>query len=338
MPVISAIVPVYNSEKYLDKCLSSLKNQSLEDIEVICVDDGSIDSSLDVINRYVSEDSRFKLIKSGHFGAGDARNKGLASAMGEYIVFVDSDDWLREDALSKIYNTFREYPVEVVQFDYVVQNDFFDNSRIKSLVKPFKKKYNYNFIKNPIFSWLDVKGASLKDITLYSWNKAYKKELLDGNNITFAPSKCSCEHIFVQKATILASKIFYLNYPLYYHRIRENSSTMLKSDDNFDIFENIKLTYSFLEEKRLLKDLEEEFSQYKIVALAWHYGMILPQSQEKYVFEASKILSNKEYRDFMKLISKSKTFFENIFSLKNRTEDGSKHKILTVMGMQFKLN
>ena len=216
MPVISVIVPAYNVEDYIEESLNSIRNQTLEDFEVICVDDGSIDSSVEIINKFVKEDSRFKLIKGGHFGIGNARNKALDAAMGEFVVFVDADDYLINDALSKIYHTFKEYPVDVVQFDYILKSDFFGNSRVKSIVKPFKKKYKYDLIKNPIFNWRSVKKACLKDITLYAWNKAYKKELIDANNIRFAPSSYSEDHIFTQKSVICASNIYYLNTPLYF--------------------------------------------------------------------------------------------------------------------------
>ena len=98
------------------------------------------------------------------------------------------------------------------------------------------------------------------------------------------------------------------------------------------------MIYDFLKEKKLTDELEEEFSQYKVVALAWHYSAVLNQSQDRFKLEASKILSNKEYKKFIKLITKKKTLLENIFSVKNKTEDGVKRKILTILGIQFEIN
>ena len=93
-PTVSIIIPIYNKEKYLNNCISSIKNQSLKDIEVICVDDGSTDNSLSTLKSYTSDDSRFKIIKQENRGPGLARNVGLENATGEYVLFLDADDWI----------------------------------------------------------------------------------------------------------------------------------------------------------------------------------------------------------------------------------------------------
>ena len=100
MPKISVIVPVYNVEKYLKECLDSIINQTFKDIEIICVNNGSTDSSCEILNEYAKNDNRIKIINSENIGVGNARNLGLQAVTGEYISFVDSDDFLNTDTYS----------------------------------------------------------------------------------------------------------------------------------------------------------------------------------------------------------------------------------------------
>ena len=104
MPQISVVLPVYNVEEYLRQCLDSLANQTFEDFEVICVNDGSGDSSLSILEEYASEDERFKIISQENKGLSGARNTGMDYIKGKYTIFVDSDDWLELNALEKLYN------------------------------------------------------------------------------------------------------------------------------------------------------------------------------------------------------------------------------------------
>ena len=119
MVKVSVIVPVYNNEEYLDKCLSSLTEQSLDDIEIICVNDGSSDSSLDILNRYEQKDNRIVVLSQENQGAGASRNNGIDIANGEYISFVDADDWLEENALKKLYENAVRNNSDVVLFNSV---------------------------------------------------------------------------------------------------------------------------------------------------------------------------------------------------------------------------
>ena len=104
-PKISIVIPVYNTAKYLKKCLDSLKFQTYENLEIICVDDGSTDGSLSVLQEYANSDSRFLVYTQEHLGTSSARNIGISVASGEYISFVDSDDWI----LLTLYQTFVDY-------------------------------------------------------------------------------------------------------------------------------------------------------------------------------------------------------------------------------------
>ena len=123
MPKISVIIPVYNQERFLSKCLDSVLNQDLEDIEIICVDDGSTDSTYSILQSYASKDARVKILRQENKFAGSARNLGLSVASGEYIHFLDSDDYLFPNIYKKIYHTLKENNLEMVKFRAKVLDD-----------------------------------------------------------------------------------------------------------------------------------------------------------------------------------------------------------------------
>lgn len=110
---VSVIIPVFNTEKYINKCLSSLVNQTLDDIEIICVNDGSADNSLEIIEKIANNDARIKIINQEHKKQGAARNAGLKIAEGEYIGFVDSDDWIDLNYYEMLYNTAKKYDADI---------------------------------------------------------------------------------------------------------------------------------------------------------------------------------------------------------------------------------
>ena len=116
---VSVIVPVYNVEKYLKDCLNSVINQTLEDIEIICVNDGSTDNSLAILEDYAKKDSRIKIINQKNKGLSGARNTGMKHVQGEYILFLDSDDWLKEDALSELYWSHLDDNLDMLFFQTV---------------------------------------------------------------------------------------------------------------------------------------------------------------------------------------------------------------------------
>ena len=113
MPKISVIIPVYNVERFLKKCLESVINQTLSDLEIICINDGSTDKSLSILNSFAQKDNRIIVINQDNQGQSCARNAGLSIATGKYIGFVDSDDWIDLDFYEKLYNTAKKYNADI---------------------------------------------------------------------------------------------------------------------------------------------------------------------------------------------------------------------------------
>ena len=113
MELVSIIVPVYNCAQFLNRCMDSLVNQTLKDIEIICINDGSTDNSPEILQEYAAKDSRIKIINKENGGLSSARNRGLAAAQGEYLGFVDSDDWVDLDFFEKLYNAAKKYDTDI---------------------------------------------------------------------------------------------------------------------------------------------------------------------------------------------------------------------------------
>lgn len=219
--MISVIIPIYNVEKYLRQCLESVINQNYKEYEVILVNDGSTDSSKNIAIEFCKKYSNIKFIDKANGGLSSARNAGLEVANGEYIVFIDSDDYIRSDYLEKLYQS-------------ISQND--SDISICNLVKVYEKKgeeeegnLDVNCIK--CYSNVDVLKMIFEGkIFCYAWDKIYKKSLFIENNIRY-PEGRLYEDIFTTIRLISYSrKIKFVNEPLYFYRIRKGNITSIKSD------------------------------------------------------------------------------------------------------------
>ena len=214
---VSVIIPVYNTYKYLGKCLDSLLGQTLQEIEIIVVDDESSDIIEEVISKY---NEKIVYIKNPHRGIGYTRNTGVKKASGEYIAFVDSDDYIEIDMYEKYYN----YAVNN-DCDLVVGNYFQEN---KDSVTEIKVPYfNNNSIKND--------PSILTKIDYGPCNKMYKRELITKNKIKFEESLKYEDMPFVSSALFYAKNIGHINKAYYHYVVRRGSETTSFKSTNLDI-------------------------------------------------------------------------------------------------------
>ena len=145
-PKISIIVPVYNVEIYLRECFDSIVNQTFKDFEVICINDGSTDNSLEILNEYAARDERFVVLSQENQGQGVARNKGVELARGEYIQFIDPDDWIELNMLETLYVFAKDHHSQVVKFNYTDYNDYSGKYKQQDFVKQIQEEYNFKSI------------------------------------------------------------------------------------------------------------------------------------------------------------------------------------------------
>ena len=244
-PKISVIMPSLNVGDYMEQCLSSVLNQSLKEIEVICVDAGSTDQTLDIIKKFQKNDKRIKILNSDKKSYGHQVNMGLKEARGIYISIVETDDYIDEDMLKDLYGSSQDNTVDIIKGNFYHLNDYDD----KIDLVPDKSKSNLT--PNVIFT--------LKEKPLFIeghpsiWAGIYLKEFLDKNNITFleVPKGGWVDNPFFYETALKAKKIIYLDKPVYsYRETNPNSSTNNFNDDTLPM-KRILDIYDILEENKV---------------------------------------------------------------------------------------
>ena len=198
---VSVVIPIYNVSKYLPKCLDSLVNQTLKNIEIICVNDSSPDNSLQVLEEYASKDQRIKIINQPNAGPGIARNNGILAAKGKYVGFIDPDDWVDLDMFEKMYNTAEINQADLVECGVITHDE--RNGKTK-------KKLNLYPITNISFNWNEYSDYVFHGITA-AWNKLCRLDVLKREQIAFADARCAEDQIFAVNMRLSACKIVYLN-------------------------------------------------------------------------------------------------------------------------------
>lgn len=334
----SIIIPVYNVEKYLHKCLDSILSQTFGDFEVICVNDGSTDNSLKILKEYAAKDFRFKVISQENQGQGVARNNAIDKSCGEYLLFVDPDDFIETNTLEILYNKFLQTGVDVIQFDYTICYENGKNKRTMQLKDKLKKDYNYIIKDNEIFNWHDLEKRKHKGVNFFVWNKAYRADFIKKNNIKFAPVKFGEDQIFTISVYVLTNRILYINKTFYYYRTRRGSSVNRASDGNFCVFENINLVKNFLISKNLYENMNIIFRDYVVKVLSIHYQYIPSQSIDKYLMQCAEVLNQEDFKRFKNNINGKFSLRQKLFSLKNKKVNGEKKKYLTILGFRIQIN
>ena len=224
---VSVIVPVYNAEKYLNKCVDSILNQSLKDIEVILVDDGSTDGSLEVLRNYEKQDRRVKVLTQQNRFAGVARNNGLNVADGEYVIFWDSDDYFAENALESLYNEAIRCSADICVGEAV---------KMDANTGEVNKKIRYIHMKKVP----EKRPFSVKDIPQYifnfsnnfPWNKLYRKNFITLNDLKFKESRRANDTFFVMAAFVLAEKISIIQDVIVYYQFKNDDSLSVNANNN----------------------------------------------------------------------------------------------------------
>ena len=213
----SIIVPIFNCQKYLTKCINSLRNQTYKNLEIICIDDGSTDNSKQIIEEFSKQDKRIKLITQQNQGVSVARNNGIKIATGEYIMFVDADDWLDFNTCEILYHILQnQNEIDIIWF----QTRVWENPH-------FSKYQKTPLLKNKFYRFSDKIFETYKSFTFLSaCDKSYKTSFLKQNNILFTHGiKCFEDGIFVTKVFLSNPQIYMLNIHLYNYLMNHNSVT-----------------------------------------------------------------------------------------------------------------
>ena len=238
MPKISIIVPVYNVEKYIDKCLKSLVNQTLKDIEIIIVNDGSLDRSEEIIEKYVKDNpTKIKYYEKKNGGLSSARNYGLEYATGEYITFLDSDDYVETNMYEEMYNLAKEENADMVECDFIWEWEYGK--------KIFDTRREY-----------ETKEEIMRKPRVVAWNKIYKRENI--NKIRFPEGLIYEDMEFFYKLLPNLNKISYINKYFVHYTQREDSITNKQTEKVEDIFKILDNIFNYYIDQNLYNKYEKE--------------------------------------------------------------------------------
>ena len=225
-PAISIIVPVYNVEKYLSQCLDSLVNQTMNDIEIICINDGSKDESLSILQYYSQKDSRFKIIDKLNEGVSIARNVGLLHALGDYVMFVDSDDWLDLETCEVAYKTAKEHNADCVYFSYTkvfeghkIENHLFAERKVVLCGDTFISGF-YRRLIGPM--GIELASPQNIDSLVSPCMQLFKRDLIGKSKFINIKEIGTAEDLLFQLEIYKnCNKLVYLDKPYYFYRRTE---------------------------------------------------------------------------------------------------------------------
>lgn len=268
MSKISIIIPIYNSSKYLNKCLDSIKNQTLEDIEIILVNDNSNDNSLDILNQYKKADNRFKIIDlHTNKGPGYARNIGIKEATGKYIGFVDSDDYISKDMYKELFFCAEYNNVEIAKCNSISLYHGIDYKKFKR-VMPAKESEIIKPKSRPSY---------INEINVECWNKIYKSDFL--KNFTFSEDTKYEDYVLGINTIGSANRIYSLNKPMYFYNLRFDSMAHNEYRNLdiglLDIFECNKRIKKYYLEHGLLEIFDHNLNSLFIIHSMYHCGNLI---------------------------------------------------------------
>ena len=280
-PEISVIVPVYNVEKYLCNCLDTILAQTFANTEIICVNDGSTDSSRKILEEYKNKDSRIKIVDKENGGLSSARNAGLKVAKGKFISFIDSDDWIDKTMLEKLYNSMTALNTDIA----ICAVHQYDESR--QIIDDSNPYYTLGFFDetfdNRAFSYKDTKPF-LMDVCVMAWNKLYRRSLLDECNAQFPDGLIFEDGPFFFSIFFKTTRVSIVRNFLYYYRINRKGSIVQKAGSQFlDIIDVAELMYNSLKQISDYDDVKYIFFRKKVEDFVYRFEHLNPKYKKAFM-------------------------------------------------------
>lgn len=299
---VSVIIPVYNAEMYLRQCIDSLRNQTLEEIELICVNDSSTDGSLKILKEYAQVDNRIRVFTQKNAGAGAARNRGMREAKGKYLSFLDADDFFEADMLEKEYvlaerdnadfvvcksDQYHTESNQHIQTDWVV--------REKAL--PPYRPFSYRQMTDNIF----------KVFVGWAWDKLYLRSFIESYDLKFQEQRTSNDLLFVFSALVMARRIDVIP-EILAHQRRDAKDSLSKTRENswWCFYDALIALKDFLIQKDEFWELEKDYVNYALHFTLWNYNTLSESTKP-----LLKQKLEQEWFDNLKISGKEKTYFYN---------------------------
>ena len=287
MPLISVIVPVYNVEKYLKQCLDSILVQTFSNIEIICVNDGSTDNSRKILEEYKNRDSRIKIVDKKNGGLSSARNAGMKVAVGEFISFIDSDDWIEPTMLEKLYESMTTHNTDITicavhQFDEQKQKN--DDSNKYYTLEYFDESFD-----NCAFSYVDVRPF-IMDVCVMAWNKLYRRSHIDECQAEFPDGLIFEDGPFFFSIFFKTKRVSIVRDFLYNYRINRTGSIIQKAGKKFlDVIDVVELMFNSVKQLENEEEIRKTFCKKKVEDFIYRFENL----DSKYKSQFAKKLKNK---------------------------------------------
>ena len=320
MKKVSVIIPVYNVENYLEECLESIVNQSLKEIEIICIDDGSTDNSLEILNKYASKYDNLKVFSQENKGAGATRNFGISIAQGEYTYFMDADDILELNALEDLYQISKEKGTDFIMFKLV---NFDDETKEKSTKAYYDMKKLKDLVGDNVFSYEDL-GEYVFYLAVSPPGKFFKSSFI--SDLKFPENLIFEDKVFFMNAIFNAKKVYFHDEYLYNRRIRNDSVMTAASKKYADLIVIENQLFDLTKERGLFDNYKNPLYNRKLLLIHQRYTEVKTEYKE-YFFEKFKedLLNHKvEYEaddEFLKVLKpEAKCIYYNVLESEDYEE------------------
>lgn len=253
--LVSIVMPVYNAERYLKESLDSLINQKYKNLEIICVDDGSTDNSLQILENYKIKDDRIIIVKQKNEFAGVARNNGVNHANGKYIMFLDSDDIFEKKMVFDLVKKAEKYNTDIIFFGFY---KFTESIKKRSVIGiPYKNK--------KVISAVDINSIIFQKAQGVPWNKFYNKEFILNSGIKFQNLKSNNDIFFSKMTTILSDRVLFDNKRYTNYRVNNDSSTQGQYDVKLgDYAKAITSMYNCMQNRGVYDTFGKSFEKYAL--------------------------------------------------------------------------
>ena len=302
MVKVSVIIPVYNAEKYLKQCLNSICRQTLQDIEIICVDDGSTDNSLNILQEYANADTRIQVLTQKNQGAGAARNYGLRTARGLYLSFLDADDFFEPNMLEEAINAIELYSADFIVFE----SDQF-HMDTNSYVKPSWVVRHKDIPPYMPFSYLSLTDNVFKTFVGWAWDKLYRKSFIDRHNLWFQEQRTSNDLLFVFSALVLAKRIAVIDKILAHQRRGGKESLSVTREKSWHCFYDALIALrKRLKDENIYWKLEQDFINYALHFSLWNLRTLAEPTKQLLKEQLCK-----EWFKELGIAGKEKSYFYN---------------------------
>ena len=327
MKKVSIIIPVYNLEKFIEKCVDSIVNQTLKEIEIILVDDGSTDQSGAICDNYVKKDDRIKVVHQKNMGLSGARNTGIKESTGKWFMIVDGDDWLESNAVEELYNNAEKNNSDIFISSFYdnypekqVKDSFFNINELHFQTEEEKLYLQENCISRNKYT-----NMNCKTNLGVTWARIYRKQFIVDNNLEFILGlKRTQDAIFNLYAFEYANKVDYLDIPVHHYRIWGNSASRKYSKD-FHVTANelsqhiIEFMKKFHKEERLKK------AYYSKV-----FKLLIEIIKIEITPKANK-MSLKSKKSFLKQLSESELYSNAIKYVEKNTLNNNQRLVLFLL-------